>query len=575
MSTSNLQPAAKLPEPASRTLSKQLEIAELHRVDETESLDAQHGAVFTRRWVVELILDLAGYEPSRDLADLVAIEPACGEGAFLVPMVERLVSSCQLHGRDLREASGAIRAYDLQGASVQRSKYAVASVLSDAGYIRKEIDDLVDSWVSEGDFLLQQDQHPDADFVLGNPPYVRLEAVPDARCRAYRRACVTMSGRADLYVGFYEVGLRSLKPDGTLAFICADRWMRNQYGRALRQFVSDHFSIEVAVEMHNVDAFAEEVSAYPSIVVIKRGKQNATVIAEATAGFDEAEARDFLLWHRGRKKRVGRSYRAARVPSWFSGADPWPAGSPARLLLLRELEQNFQPLEDAETGTRVGIGVATGADRVFVTRDRNVVESDRLLPLAMARDTASGELKWSGHYLVNPWSHNGQGLVELEEFPKLRSYFEANVDALRGRHVAQRHTGKWYRTIDRVDHALTERWKLLFPDIKASSRPVLDRGNYCPHHNLYFVVSDKWDLEVLGGLLLSRVAQLFVESYAVRMRGGYLRFQAQYLRRIRVPYPDDIGAQAADELRKAFRIHDVDTATKVALRIYGITEIPS
>jgi hypothetical protein len=41
-----------------------------------------HGEVFTRRWVVDLILDLAGYDADRDLASLVAIEPACGAGAF-------------------------------------------------------------------------------------------------------------------------------------------------------------------------------------------------------------------------------------------------------------------------------------------------------------------------------------------------------------------------------------------------------------------------------------------------------------------------------------------------------------
>jgi len=133
---------------------------------------------------------------------------------------------------------------------------------------------------------------------------------------------------------------------------------------------------------------------------------------------------------------------------------------------------------------------------------------------------------------------------------------------------------QWFRTIDRVDHSLTPREKLFFPDIKAAIHPVLDRGNYYPHHNLYFVISDKWDLEVLGGLLLSRVAQLFIESYAVRMRGGYLRFQAQYLRRIRVPPPDDLTAAQEDQLRRAFRARDVELATTVAVELYGISEIP-
>ena len=69
-----------------------------------------HGEVFTRRWVVELILDLAGYTVDRDLAVMTAVEPSCGAGAFLGPMVERLVQSCESHGRSITEAAAAIRA---------------------------------------------------------------------------------------------------------------------------------------------------------------------------------------------------------------------------------------------------------------------------------------------------------------------------------------------------------------------------------------------------------------------------------------------------------------------------------
>ena len=99
----------------------------------------------------------------------------------------------------------------------------------------------------------------------------------------------------------------------------------------------------------------------------------------------------------------------------------------------------------------------------------------------------------------------------------------------------------WYRTIDRVNHDLTGQPKLYFPDMKLTSNPVLDRGETYPHHNLYYLTSQAWDLEVLGGLLLSRVAQLFIEAYCVKMRGGTLRFQAQYLRRIRVPDPASLS----------------------------------
>jgi adenine-specific DNA-methyltransferase len=98
----------------------------------------------------------------------------------------------------------------------------------------------------------------------------------------------------------------------------------------------------------------------------------------------------------------------------------------------------------------------------------------------------------------------------------------------------------------------------------------LDRGETYPHHNLYFIQSDEWDLEVLGGLLMSKVGQFFIESYGVRMRGGYLRFQAQYLRRIRVPDPTNLPKMLSHELRDAFRHRDRHRATQVALDLYAI-----
>lgn len=69
---------------------------------------------------------------------------------------------------------------------------------------------------------------------------------------------------------------------------------------------------------------------------------------------------------------------------------------------------------------------------------------------------------------------------------------------------------------------------------------------------------------------MSKVGQFFIESYGIRMRGGYLRFQAQYLRRIRVPLPATLSARQSDELRDAFRRRDKPCATQVTLDVYGI-----
>ncbi|MGH9583309.1 MAG: SAM-dependent methyltransferase, partial [Bryobacteraceae bacterium] len=244
---------------------------------------------------------------------------------------------------------------------------------------------------------------------------------------------------------------------------------------------------------------------------------------------------------------------------------PWPCHSPEQLALLRRLEERFSALE---THAKVGIGVATGNDGVFITKDTSLVEPSRLLKLALAGDISDGCMKWSGRYLVDPW--NSDGLVNLDSYPKLQNYFTKHEVALKKRHTAAKNVRGWYRTIDRVAHALTDKPKLYIADIKNMLDPVLDRGETYPHHNLYFVQSDEWDLEVLGGLLISAVGQFFVESYGVRMRGGYLRFQAQYLRRIRVPAPEALSKAQSDELKETFCKRDRQRATRAALEVYGI-----
>ncbi len=534
------------------------------------------GVVYTRSWVVDLILDLAGYRPDEDLAARYAVEPSAGEGAFLVPMVRRLLASLTIHGRSFSDARDSIHAYELDSDAASRAVSLVAAELVAHGASQSEAQRLAEGWVITDDYLLASLRDRRADFVVGNPPYIRYDDIPGEALDAYRRLYPTMVGRCDIYVGFIEAGLRQLTGNGVLGFICADRWMRSAYGAELRRMISEAFSVEAVIEMHDAPAFEDEVSAYPAVVVIRRASQCTALVASAgpeaaplSGGQSLADALNTVAG--GRQPAVP-GFTATTVGRWFAGSTPWPSLEPSKLAVLQRLEAQFAPLEDELTGTKIGIGVATGADRVFITVDPDLVEADRLVPLAMTADTRSGMLQWSGHYLVDPWASSG-GLVDLAAYPRLRAYLESRKSDLQRRHIAQRVPRDWYRTIDPVHHRLTARPKLYFPDMKLASNPVLDRGDTYPHHNLYYLTSEVWDLEVLGGLLLSRVAQLFIEAYCVKMRGGTLRFQAQYLRRIRVPDPTTMPPAIHDCLREAFCTRDTDAATAAAIKAYGIADL--
>jgi hypothetical protein len=210
---------------------------------------------------------------------------------------------------------------------------------------------------------------------------------------------------------------------------------------------------------------------------------------------------------------------------------------------------------------------------VFIVSADIDIEPDRLVPLVMREDIDHGQIRNANRCVINAFQDTG-GIVDLGKHPRLQRYLDAHGSAIRARHVSKTNPRAWFRTIDRVYPALVSKPKLLIPDIAGSNEVVFDVGRFHPHHNLYFVTSDTWDMEVLGALLSSRVALFFVWSYAVKMRGGYLRFQAQYLRRIRVPRPNEIPARLSKSLATAFRRRDFARIDELALRAYALDGVP-
>ena len=268
-------------------------------------------------------------------------------------------------------------------------------------------------------------------------------------------------------------------------------------------------------------------------------------------------------------KKLRKDSRVTEVARAADGAEPWMFEAPEQLSLIRRLEAAYPTLE--ETGCKVGIGVATGADQVFIGPfDKLDVEPDRKLPIAMTRDILSGSVKWRGFGVINPFGPDGK-LVPLKSYPKLAAYLEQHGAAIKARHVSKKNPGSWYRTIDRIYPELTSVPKLLIPDIKGEAHIVYEPGKLYPHHNLYFITAADWDLRALQAVLLSSVTRMFITLYSTKMRGGYLRFQAQYLRRLRVPQWRDVPAALRAELVKAGKSRDAAACDKAMAALYHLT----
>ncbi len=529
--------------------------------DFSEAVADSRGAVHTRPEVAEFVLDSTGWVTSQRLESFRLLEPSVGEGDFLLPAVRRLISRFRPGDTKIQDC---VCAVEVNRASLQICHDRIVELFLEHGWRLKDTLAISEKWLLHDDFLSVP---LDTSFshIVGNPPYIRLENLPKDLLKAYRSRWRSLFDRADIYVAFIEKSLELLLPGGRLGFICADRWMKNRYGGPLRSIVAREYHLESYVDFTGCPAFFDEVDAYPAVTVIRKGHGNTTRVA-----FRPAISRDTLV-PLARALASQEEHPQVTVVSGICRDDrPWSFNENGGMDIVRKLEAGFPLMEEA--GCKVGIGVATGADAVFIGTDAQLeVEPERKLPLITTRDIRNGQVEWGGLFVLNPFEADGK-LVDPDCYPKFRDYIESHREIIQRRNVAGRNPKGWFRTIDRIHAPLTHTPKLLIPDIKGSAHVVVEKGKYYPHHNLYFIIAESWDLRVLQMILSSRVAHAFIAAYSPRMRGNFLRFQAQYLRRIRIPCFQSMDEKLKRAMLSASRSSSQGVKDEIIRKLYNLND---
>ncbi|MEQ3762747.1 MAG: TaqI-like C-terminal specificity domain-containing protein [Alcanivorax sp.] len=526
-----------------------------------EHSDSEKGQVYTRPEVVEFMLTAIGLNTLNDIENCRILEPSCGEGEFVTAIVSRLINLPKKRP-SVKKIAPMLLAVEMVGSSLEIAKEKVADILKQRGYSLSEVSSLLSQWFLKTDFL-QANISTAFTHIVGNPPYVRVENIPKGILEEYRSQFSTMTDRADLYIPFYEKGLSLLKEGGRLSFICTDRWVKNTYGKSLRKLVSDSFGLELFIDLYGIDAFEKQVMTYPAITQIIKRKCDQTVLKHET-DFSQDEAKEVLIAINGGKTNL--QVRSAVL----NGDKPWLLGSSDQVALVHKLERQFPLLE--EVGCKVFIGAATGSNKVYIVDSDHlgtVIEGDRLLPVVTASELKSGTIKWKSKYLINTYDSNG--VISLEKYPKLNKYLTAHKKELCKRHVANKDIAKWYKTIDRVyeDRVIME--KLLIPDISSEPIVLYDDGKYHPNNSIYYICSESWDLHALRVILLSNITKIFISIYSTKIAKGYLRFQAQHLRRLRLPYWESLNENLQKRLIEAGkRDAQDDEFTMLACEVYQL-----
>ena len=484
------------------------------------SSGGEHGDVFTSPAVVCFMLDKVGYTAHLDLRNVSILEPSCGEGEFVVEIATRLLLSAARFHFDAEEAF--LR--NVCACDMDANKIAVCRErISQLGI--KSTENIMVADFLKADLVK-------TDIVVGNPPYVRYENIPAEVLNYCKTSFATFHYRSDLYIPFFEKSLSLLKEGGLHCFICSNRWLKNEYGKKLRRYISCSYRLQLLVNMEQADAFQEEVLAYPAI----------TLISAETSGqtFEYAECKE-----------------VAQLRNLLTVHKPMPMGADwTKAFIETPPDTVLLPIE--QQGFKIGIGVATGADVVFVLDNPDgEVETELMLPAINARDLRGDTLQWQKKYLLNPDTTEG-GLIDLDQYPKAKQYLEAHREKLSKRHIVRKSPLHWYRTIDRIVPSIQFRPKVLLPDMSGNTFVFVDDGQFYPLHNLYYITGHSIvELRILAALLMSDFVREQLASVTNKMNGGFVRWQSQHLRKLRLPDILSIPANEAQILLDSYNRKDV------------------
>lgn len=216
----------------------------------TAAVDALHAAtaIYTSDPVVDQLLDSVAWpDANRHLVD-----SSCGDGAFLVRALQRLLA--RQPGLDAAALLARISGWEIHPFAADQARRRVAAVLLEHGWDVAAAGQLAARMVRCGDFLTEGPREPSYDVVVGNPPYLRFLNVPQPLRADYERELPAYA-QADLLHGFLDRCARVLRADGELACVTADRWLFNEGARGVREAIGTRFRLARLRRLDAASAF--------------------------------------------------------------------------------------------------------------------------------------------------------------------------------------------------------------------------------------------------------------------------------------------------------------------------------
>ena len=452
------------------------------------------------------------------------------------------------------------------------------------------------------------------DYVVGNPPYVRIQNLPDKQKEMMDTLYDATTGNYDIYCPFYERGLDWLREDsGKLGFITPNQFMVTDYGEGLRAVLLDEARIEEVYDFRDSGVF-EDATNYPAIVILDdepdeaSREDNEIRCVRVKADTDEERDRELdtaiiesVREHRGEPGYSDEFIDVFDFPQGKLAADDYWAMMPPEELQVFEKLEDEQDAVIGDVTDAVFQGIRTSANKVYIVdvldADRvesddsgdtvtvvptgesqeYEIETDLLRPFLEGDEVKRWRGDWGGLHVVHPYyaeeTEDGEleaGLYSqdyLEEnLPLTWDFFLAHKEKLEGREGGRKE-GKddWYGYIYPKNLGKFENPKIVQAHIATDATFMIDEPGTWYFTTAYGVLLTPQYREVTEEMacqLNSKALDFYFKHITTVKMGGFYEYRSQYVEKLPCKTEDSAGVFGTMRERAGEIVDTIDLDSK-------------
>jgi len=521
----------------------------------------EHGIYYTPRFITDYIVRetvgrLLKERSHNEILNIRILDPACGSGSFLIRAYDELLSyHAYRSGKSVSELDQWERLpiliknifgvdLDIQAVEIARlnlllrslAKREILPSLADnirhgnsliSGTEEKLRSYFGDNWQQKKPFNWEQEfknimANGGFDVVIGNPPYVGFHGFMDQK-DYLKDVYESAQGRFDVYLPFIERGVRLLKEDGLLSFICPTNFMKRQHGEALRKFLKNTCKILQIVDFQDQQIF-EQALNYTGIFILEKSKPTSKHIIMYTP------------------ERIGGEQLSIEQDALEDDGWIFRHQTYERIVAKIEAQAN-RTLGDLTES--ISEGIVTGKNQVFLLpvdiADKLELEKGLLKPAIQGRQIQRYFHEPPKHVVIYPYRsrENHTDLIPEGDlarlFPIAWEYLFSRRHNLMGRKYFDKSAKAWYELWCERTFSQQAANKIIVPELASCNRFA-----YCEESTFYLdtacgILLKSKDPEAylyLLGLLNSSLLEFYYKKTTVPKAGGFYIYKTMFLKKL-------------------------------------------